>query len=160
MCLSAQPPTAGGAQAPTQAQGIAPVTQAVSTVQSAAADAHPHHSRGVPPHTAQKPEDGKPRKEASNVLNEWTARISYNKNELGGSCFMLIFLGEVPEDPLQWRKSRSLVGLHYASECAVIQYDNRRNQVAGGFVHLNWAIAERSGLSSPSFEHGCSLFEG
>jgi tyrosinase len=130
-----------------QAQDITPVTHPMSTVQSVAADIHPSHSRGGPLLTAQKPED---EKEAPNVLNDWTARISFNKYELGGRFFVLIFLGEVPEDHSQWHTSRSLVGLHYVY-FAASQCDNSRDQadvVIGSSVHLNGAIAKRSSLSS------------
>jgi tyrosinase len=137
--LLAQPP-AGGAQAP--------LAQAAS-VQSAAADAHPFHSRGGPPHAAQTPVHGK---EAPSALNDWTARIHFKKYELGGSFAVLLFLGEVPEDASKWRSCRSLVGSHHAFvNSAASQCDNCRDQadiVVEGFVHLNSAIAAKSGLSS------------
>jgi len=69
---------------------------------------------------------------------------------------VLIFLGAVPDDPAQWRTCHSFVGLHYAFvNSAASQCDNCQSQaevVAEGFVHLNAAIAERSGL--PSYEPG------
>jgi len=147
--LLAQPP-AGGAQAQAPAAGTAPVTQAASSVQSAAAGTgHQLHSRGGPPYTAQQPLYGK---EAPKVLYDWTARIHFKQYELGGSFAVLIFLGAVPEDPSQWRTCRTFVGSHHAFvNSAASQCDNCRGQadvVAEGFVHLTSAIAERSGLSS------------
>ncbi|KAH9988364.1 common central domain of tyrosinase-domain-containing protein [Russula vinacea] len=103
--LLAQSPAADSAQAPLG--GSAPVREAVSAV---------------------KPEYGK---EPPKVIYDWTSRIHFKKYELGTSFAVLIFLGEVPEDPAQWRTCRSFADV-----------------VAEGFVHLNSAIAARSGLSS------------
>lgn len=90
----------------------------------------------------------------SNVINDWSTRIHVKKYELSGSFSVLIFLGEVPEDPEQWSTSPSFVGAHYAFvNSAVGQCDNCRNQadlVVEGFVHLTLAIEEHSGL--PSYE--------
>jgi tyrosinase len=130
--LLAQPGPAGGAAAPVAAEAT-----------------HPFHSRGGPPHTAQRPAHGN---EGQNVINDWSCRIHCKKYELSGSYWVLIFLGEVPEDPSKWRTSPNFVGGHYnfvnsaAGNCA-----NCREQaglVTEGFVHLNTAIASRSGLSS------------
>ena len=57
---------------------------------------------------------------------------------------MLIFLGEVPDDPEQWQTCPSFVGGHYVF---VSSYE-RGDSLTEGFVHLNNAIASRSGLSS------------
>jgi tyrosinase len=92
--------------------------------------------------------------EASNVINDWSTRIHVKKHELSGSFSVLIFLGEVPEDPEEWCTSPSFVGAHHAFvNGAADQCDNCRSQedlVVEGFIHLNLAIAERSGL--PSYE--------
>jgi tyrosinase len=140
----------GGAQPPVQGQSGSFVTEAVSAVKTAAEDiVHPFHSRGGNPHTAQKPEHVK---EGSKVLRDWTTRIHFKKYELGGSFAVLIFLGQVPNDPSQWRTAPTFVGSHHAFvNSAASQCDNCREQadlVVEGFVHLNSAIAERSGLSS------------
>jgi tyrosinase len=91
-------------------------------------------------------------KEGPNVLRDWTVRIHFKKYELGGSFAVLIFLGQVPEDPSQWRTAPTFVGSHHAFVNSVAsRWDNGRDQediVNEGFVHLNSAIAERSGLSS------------
>lgn len=149
LSLFAQP-AAGGAQAPAQGHSGSPIAEAVSAVKSAASDVvHQFHSRGGNPHTAQKPEHGK---EGSSVLYDWTVRIHFKKYELGGSFAVLIFLGQVPNDPSQWRTAPTFVGSHHAFvNSAASQCDNCREQadlVIEGFVHLNSAIAERSGLSS------------
>jgi tyrosinase len=155
--LQSGPPTSlfaqsapGGAQAPAQGHSGSSITEAVSSVKAAAADiVHPFHSRGGNPHTAQKPEYGK---DGPNVLRDWTVRIHFKKYELNGSFAVLIFLGEVPNDPSRWRTAPTFVGSHHAFvNSAASQCDNCREQadlVVEGFVHLNSAIAERSGLSS------------
>jgi tyrosinase len=149
--LFAQPPAAGGAQTPV-AGGTSLADEAVSAVKSTAAGIlHPFHSRGGPPHTAEKAQHGK---EGQTVVHDWACRIHCKKFELGGSFWVLIFLGQVPDDPSQWRSCPSFVGGHYvfvnssADQCA-----NCRGQadvVSEGFVHLNKPIASRSDL--PSFE--------
>jgi tyrosinase len=146
--LFAQPPAAGGAQTPV-AGGTSLADEAVSAVKSTAAGIlHPFHSRG-PPHTAEKAQHGE---EGETVVHDWACRIHCKKFELGGSFWVLIFLGQVPDDPSQWRSCPSFVGGHYvfvnssADQCA-----NCRGQadvVSEGFVHLNKAIASRSGLTS------------
>ncbi|KAK0223503.1 photo-regulated tyrosinase [Armillaria fumosa] len=89
---------------------------------------------------------------ALNSFYDWTARIRVKKYALGGSFSVLIFLGEVPENPRSWRSSPSFVGAHHAFvNSAAGQCENCRNQadlVIEGFVHLNTAIAQRSGLGS------------
>ena len=88
-------------------------------------------------------------REAPNVVYEWSTRIHAKKYELHGSFTVLIFLGEVQEDPEEWHTSPSYVGSHsvYVSSMDRPQGD-QVNVVSEGFVHLNAAIAERSGLSS------------
>nr|QTF98733.1 tyrosinase [Armillaria ostoyae] len=89
---------------------------------------------------------------APNSFYDWTARIQVKKYALGGSFSVLIFLGEVPENSRGWRSSPSFVGAHHAFvNSAADQCENCRNQadlVIEGFVHLNTAIAQRSGLGS------------
>ncbi len=89
---------------------------------------------------------------AINSFYDWTARIRVKKYALAGSFSVLIFLGEVPENPRSWRSSPSFVGAHHAFvNSAADQCENCRNQadlVIEGFVHLNTAIAQRSGLGS------------
>ncbi|KAI0304304.1 tyrosinase [Multifurca ochricompacta] len=147
--LLAQPPAGSGAAAPA-AQGTAPTSTALSAVASAApAVVHPFASRGGPPH---KTETEKRSTSAPNVVHDWVARIHFKKYELGESFAVLIFLGEVPADASLWRTSPSFVGAHVAfvnsaaDQCA--NCSEQADIVAEGFVHLNTAIAKRSGLSS------------
>ena len=86
---------------------------------------------------------------------DWAARIHVKKYELGGSFAVLIFLGDVPEDPEEWRLSPSFVGAHQAFvNTSAAQCENCRNQadqglVIEGFVPLNKAIARYApGLGS------------
>ncbi|KAF8964512.1 hypothetical protein BDZ97DRAFT_889457 [Flammula alnicola] len=78
---------------------------------------------------------------------EWTARIHASKSELGCSYNVIIFLGQVPDDPEEWLVSTHLVGKH-----AVLLGGNNHHRSGGyiteGFVHLNPAIVKRSGLGS------------
>ena len=98
--------------------------------------------------------EGVQAQEASNVINDWSTRILVKKYEISGSFSVLIFLGEVPDDPEQWCTSPSFVGAHYAFvNSAAGQCDNCRSQadlVVEGFVHLTLAIEKYSGL--PSYE--------
>lgn len=72
------------------------------------------------------------------------------KNELGSSFLVLIFIGEVPEDPTEWRTSPSYTGSHAAFVNSAAELcENCRDQqdiVIEGFVHLDRAITARSGL--------------
>ncbi|KAI9508870.1 photo-regulated tyrosinase [Russula earlei] len=145
--LFAQP--AGGA-APAPAAQATTTSGAASAVKAAVEQVtHPFHSRGGPTHTAHQAGYGK---EGPSVVHDWGVRIHVKKYELGGSFSVLIFLGDVPDDPSHWRSCPSFVGLHYAFVNSVAsQCGNCRNQadlVIEGFVHLNEAIAKRSGLSS------------
>jgi len=85
-------------------------------------------------------------------LWDWTARIEFKKYELGSSFSVLLFLGPVPENPLEWRLSSNYVGANHAFvNSATGHCANCRNQediVQEGFVHLNNAIAQHSGLGS------------
>jgi tyrosinase len=107
---------------------------------------HPHPTP-APPVAA-----GHPDRPPNRGLWEWTARIEFKKYELGTSFSVLIFLGEVPEDPQQWRISQNYVGGTHAfvnsaaGSCA--NCTNQREMVQEGFVHLNHAIAKLSGLGS------------
>jgi tyrosinase len=141
---------AGGAQAPAQGRSESQSTEAAPAVKSGASGiAHEFHSRGGNPHTAQKPQHGQ---EGDKTTYDWTVRIHFKKNELGGSFAVLIFLGQVPDDPSQWRTAPTFVGAHHAFvNSAASQCNNCRDQadsVSEGFVHLSSAIAQRSGLSS------------
>ena len=116
---------------------------------AAAASAAPFHSRGGPQHPVHTPGPGKG---VPSAVHDWTARIHFKKYELGGSFAVLIFLGDVPADTKQWRSCSSYVGSHAAFvNSAASQCSNCRSQentIVEGFVHLNSAIAKKSGLNS------------
>ncbi|KAG8930243.1 hypothetical protein FRC01_003111 [Tulasnella sp. 417] len=78
---------------------------------------------------------------------DWTIRIRVNKFELNGSFSVLIFLGDIPDDPAEWMSSPSYVGAHRAFSGGYGSPDDP-DAITEGFVHLNSAIAEKSGLSS------------
>ncbi|KAI0318086.1 common central domain of tyrosinase-domain-containing protein [Amylostereum chailletii] len=83
---------------------------------------------------------------------DWTARIRFKKYQLGGSFSVLIFLGDVPDDPLEWRICSSFVGAYHAlansaaGRCANCR--RQRDLVIEGFVHLSPTMAERSGFGA------------
>lgn len=147
--LLAQPPATEGDPAPA-AQDVAQVASAAvaSSVKPAAADATPH-AQSQASHHPHPPHHGG---HGPVAIYDWAARIHAKKYELGHGYVVLIFLGEVPDDPSQWRSCPSFIGAH----CAFVNTDaeqcaNCREQaelVAEGFVHLNTIIAKRSGLSS------------
>ncbi|KAI0754754.1 photo-regulated tyrosinase [Daedaleopsis nitida] len=112
--------------------------------------------------TSESKDDDEPNVDVTTVSNpsgarsggywEWTARVHVKKYAVGSSFRVLLFLGEVPEDPADWRTSPNYVGAHQAfvnstpQRCA-----NCRRQadlVIEGFVHLNEAIATHSGLNT------------
>ncbi|KAG8960489.1 hypothetical protein FRC00_000213 [Tulasnella sp. 408] len=86
------------------------------------------------------------------TYTDWTARVHVSRDAAGCSFAVLIFLGPVPEDPAQWCTSESYVGAHYvftnsqAEQCANCR--DTADALVEGFVHLNKAIAARSGLNS------------
>lgn len=83
---------------------------------------------------------------------EWAARIRCDDSELGGSFAVLIFIGDVPKQASEWRSAESYVGAHHVhtSRGRATRRSDAANTISEteGFVHLNDAIAERSGLNS------------
>ncbi|KAG7085489.1 hypothetical protein E1B28_003052 [Marasmius oreades] len=83
---------------------------------------------------------------------EWTARIRVKKYEVGSSFSVPIFLGSVPEHSGEWLTCDHFVGAHHAfvngsaERCANCR--TQQNLTLEGFVHLNDAIIEHSGLHS------------
>ena len=107
---------------------------------------HPHPAPAPP--STEGPTDSPPNR----GLWEWTARIEFKKYELGTSFSVLIFLGQVPQDPQDWRVSQNYVGGTHAFVNSVAAFcancSNQQDVVQEGFVHLNHAIAKLSGLGS------------
>lgn len=77
---------------------------------------------------------------------DWTARIHVKKHEIGGSFAVLIFIGDVPENPDEWYMSSSFVGAHYGFVNSVVEscencaMQQEAGVVLEGFVHLNRAL--------------------
>ncbi|PBK75696.1 hypothetical protein ARMSODRAFT_1079899 [Armillaria solidipes] len=90
-----------------------------------------------------------PHSDASNTsrrgIIDWTVRIRLNAHELNGSYSVLIFLGDVPDDPHLWMSSPSYVGGHSAFVSSTV---DQPAVITQGFVHLSSWIAEKSGLGS------------
>ncbi|KAL1950435.1 hypothetical protein VTO73DRAFT_5559 [Trametes versicolor] len=88
----------------------------------------------------------------SHTLWEWSVRIRVKKFEVGRSFAILVFLGDVPEDPQEWYAAATYVGAHHAFvNSAPARCANCRRQgdaVTEGFVHLNDAIAKHAALQS------------
>jgi Tyosinase C-terminal domain len=141
---------AAGGDAPPVAHGASTATEAASTAKPAVQQVrNPTASQESHPSTAER---GEPSRGGQNVIHDWTVRIHFKKYELGQSFLVLIFLGDVPDDPSQWLEAPSFVGSHAAfvnsaaEQCANCQ--GQRDSVSEGFVHLNSVLARRSGLSS------------
>jgi len=142
-------PAAGGDTLPV-AHGASTATEATSTVKPVAEEVrNPTASQESHPSTAER---GEPGSGGPNVIHDWTARVHFKSYELGQSFSVLIFLGDVPDDPSQWMRAPSFVGSHVAfvnsaaEQCGNCQ--GQRDTVSEGFVHLNSVLARRSGLSS------------
>jgi tyrosinase len=132
------------------AAGDAPpqVTHGASSA-SAKEVRNPSASQGRHPYTAEREEPGRG---GPDVIHDWTARIRFKKYELRQSFAVLLFLGNVAENPSQWITAPTFVGSHTAFvNDAPEQCANCRSHLDGvseGYVHLNSVISKRSGLSS------------
>lgn len=157
-----------GAEADTATGGETKETASTGDANAAPANStapNPNAPRSVPSQ-AKAPESTSPSlplsvspssNPASNTYYDWTARIRFKKYELNGSFSVLLFLGSpIPSSThaAQWRASPAFVGAHHAFvNSAAGQCENCRAQaeadvVVEGFVHLNGALARRSGLGS------------
>lgn len=141
--------TSGKGEAPGGKQQVpvaAPTTSKASA--GSGAESHVSHPAGHAPHTVPA-EQSVP---SNRGLYEWTARIEFKKYELGCSLAVLLFLGEVPDDPEEWQVSPNYVGGHHAFvNGSASQCSNCRSQadvVIEGFVHLNRGILTHSRLNS------------
>ncbi|EKM54921.1 uncharacterized protein PHACADRAFT_259085 [Phanerochaete carnosa HHB-10118-sp] len=122
----------------------------------AAIHATPAVSKLAAPRNPQPSAESAPNSvsDAASSLYDWAVRIHVKKYELSGSFSVLIFLGPVPEDPREWRRSPSFVGAHHAfvnssaSQCANCHNQAAAGYVTEGFVHLNTAIARLSEIHS------------
>jgi tyrosinase len=106
---------------------------------------------GAPPQVAHGASSAAA-KEGPDVIHDWAVRIRFKKYELRQSFAVLLFLGDVPEDPSRWITAPTFVGSHTAFvNNAPEQCGNCRSHidaVSEGYVHLNSAISKRSRLPS------------
>ncbi|KAG8919047.1 hypothetical protein FRC02_001965 [Tulasnella sp. 418] len=84
---------------------------------------------------------------------EWSARVRCKVYALGSSYSVLVFIGPIPENKEDWRRSPSFVGMH-AVYAGSREYERGSNDnadeediVSEGYVHLNTALIE-SGIRS------------
>jgi len=75
---------------------------------------------------------------------EWSVHIKSDKHELSSAYLVLIFLGEVPEDPNEWEISLNLVGLH----SAYVDGGRHKEHLTEASVTLNDALSKRRDLPS------------
>ncbi|PPQ93585.1 hypothetical protein CVT25_005465 [Psilocybe cyanescens] len=83
-------------------------------------------------------------------LWEWSARVRFNKHELGSSFTVCLFLGEPPKNPEEWLTASNFAGAHHAF-VAGGGYGRRRGpggDTGEGFVNLNSAIVRLSKLNT------------
>jgi len=75
----------------------------------------------------------------------WSVRIRVRKFELGRSFTVLVFLGNVPENPAEWYTCQQMVGRnHVFANSAPGNCENchrQTNIIHEGFVHLNRGFA-------------------
>lgn len=86
---------------------------------------------------------------SNKILWEWTAQIHAAECELGSTFSVIIFIGNVPSDPEEWLSCPEFVG-KYSVLVGGRKYTKRiqGDNLTEGFVHLNVAVAKRSGLGS------------
>ena len=81
--------------------------------------------------------------------SDWTARVTFDRTEVGRSFSVVFFLGSVPEDSSTWLTCPQFVGAHHAfvhsAQCARCSQDKVMEE---GFVSLNPAIADKSTFGS------------
>lgn len=81
--------------------------------------------------------------------SDWTARVTFDRTEVGRSFSVVFFLGSVPEDSSTWLTCPQFVGAHHAfvhsGQCARCSQDKVMEE---GFVSLNPAIADKSTFGS------------
>jgi tyrosinase len=82
-----------------------------------------------------------------NQWHNWTVRTHCKKFELGRSFTILIFLGEVPKEPRNWKKCENLVGVQHvfanrnAEQCG--NCSSKSDLVHEGFIHVNRYLVEK-----------------
>lgn len=87
---------------------------------------------------------------------EWTARVRVRNYEIDQGFGVLLFIGEPPKDPKEWRSpsDKAFVGVFNAfTNTVAAQCENCRNQahtVIQGVVYLTHAIADRHAGNKPA----------
>lgn len=84
--------------------------------------------------------------------SDWTARVVFDRSEVGHSFSVILFLGDVPGDSTEWLTCQQFVGAHHAFVNGMPCASCSSKSMEEGFVSLNPYIAGSSNLSS--FEAG------
>jgi tyrosinase len=101
--------------------------------------------------------------QASNNFTEWYVRIRSKRFEVGVSYTVLIFLGEPPASPSQWRTSPNLAGVHaefvnsHTEGCP--NCNVQRDMVTEGFVSITESLKRRGFEHRPEAEVDAYLKE-
>jgi len=81
--------------------------------------------------------------------SDWTARVTFDRTQVGKSFSIIFFLDSVPEDSSTWLTCPQFVGAHHAfvssMQCTRCGQDK---VIEEGFVSLNPAIADKTTLGS------------
>ena len=80
---------------------------------------------------------------------DWFVRIRAGRHALGSNYTVLIYLGEPPLSPDDWRSSPNLAGSHTILSGSFGGVDG---EITEGFVHLNKLLTERGLLSNTEEE--------
>ncbi|EIN06741.1 Di-copper centre-containing protein [Punctularia strigosozonata HHB-11173 SS5] len=94
---------------------------------------------------------------------EWYVRIRSKRFEIGKSYTILIFLGEPPENPAQWRTSPNLAGIHaefvnsHPQGCP--NCNDQRDMITEGFVSITESLKHRGFEERPEAEIDAYLKE-
>ena len=77
--------------------------------------------------------------------SDWTARVSFDRTEVGRSFSVIFFFGSVPGDSTTWLTCPQFVGAHHAfvhsTQCTKCDQDKPMEE---GFVSLSPAIADKT----------------
>jgi tyrosinase len=81
--------------------------------------------------------------------SDWSARVIFQRSEIGHSFSIVFFFGDVPSDPQTWLMASNFVGAHHAfihgMQCTSCDKDSFQEE---GFVPLGPYIADQTTVSS------------
>jgi tyrosinase len=81
--------------------------------------------------------------------SDWSARVTFQRSEIGHSFSIVFFFGDVPSDPQTWLMASNFVGAHHAfihgMQCTSCDKDSFQEE---GFVPLGPYLAEQTTMSS------------